>query len=101
VKPAVPGEIVNPGGGFEEDDGRARSGRRLTSYELRQARDLEIVEPANESAFEALGEKIFHHFHDMSLSLRDGAKQSQRTCKQEIAFRLHGSYDIYQSLLLS
>ena len=58
MKPAVPREIVNAGGGFEEDDRRSLGGRRVTGDEFRHARDLEIVEAADESAFEALDEEI-------------------------------------------
>ena len=60
MESAVPGEIVNASGCLEENNRRARRMRRVTSYKLRHARDLEIIEPADESAFETLGEKFFH-----------------------------------------
>ena len=66
MKAAVPREIVNAGGGFEEDDGLSLRGRRVARYETRCARDLEIIEAADESAINSLLEKFVHHNH-MSL----------------------------------
>ena len=60
MKSAVPREIVNTRGGFEEDDRRARGSWRVTSYKLRDLRNFEIVESADKSAFDALGEEFFH-----------------------------------------
>jgi len=60
MKSAVPREIVNPRGGLEEDDRRARRLWFLARNFSRHRRDLEIIEPADKSAFDALGEKLFH-----------------------------------------
>ena len=60
MKSAIPREIVNSCGCFEEDDRRARGKWLVVSDEFRHCRNLEIVEPADESAFDALGEKFFH-----------------------------------------
>jgi len=65
VKAAVPREIVNACGGFEEDDGLSLRGRQVTSYKSRHARDLEIVESTDESAFEALGEEFGESIHGL------------------------------------
>jgi len=60
MKSAVPREVIDACGCFEERDRRARRRRRVASYELRHARDLQIIEPADESAFKALSEEFFH-----------------------------------------
>jgi hypothetical protein len=60
MKSAVPREIVNAGGGFEEDDGLSACLRFFPRDKPRHARDFHIVDAADESAFEALGEKLFH-----------------------------------------
>jgi hypothetical protein len=59
VKSAVPREIVNACGCLEEYDGLSRCGRREAGHASRDARDLEIIQPADESALEALGVKVF------------------------------------------
>lgn len=61
MKPAIPREIIDACGGFEEDHWSPCGRRRVTGDEFRDARDLEVVEPAHESAFEALGEEFFYH----------------------------------------
>lgn len=61
MKAAVPREIVNACGGFEEDDGRAFGGWRLAGDEPCHPRDLEIIEAADQSALEALGEEVLKH----------------------------------------
>jgi hypothetical protein len=58
MKPAVPREVVDAGGGFEENHRRARGVRRATRHDMRHARNFDIVETADESAFEALREEI-------------------------------------------
>jgi len=67
VKSAVPREIVNPGGGFEEDDRLSLRRRFLARNMPRHRRDLEIVESADQSALEALGDKFSKHGNDGSL----------------------------------
>jgi hypothetical protein len=59
VKTAVPGEIINTGGGFEEYDRCGRRLRVLAGYAPRHRRDFEIIQPADQPAFDALGVKIF------------------------------------------
>jgi hypothetical protein len=58
VKTAVPGEIVDARGCFEEDDRRARGLQFLTRNSPGHRRDFQVIEPADQSAFDALGEKI-------------------------------------------
>ena len=74
VKSAVPGKVVNAGGGFEENNGSARGSWRIASYELRDSRNFEIVESADKAAFDTLGEEFFEHRCNLCLFLmRDGA----------------------------
>jgi len=54
MKSAVPGKIIDPGGGFEEDDGRACRRRRLARNFFCDLRNFEIIEPADQSALDAL-----------------------------------------------
>ena len=61
METAVPGKIVDAGGRFEENNRRARGRRRLASQARCSTRNFEIIEPADESAFDALGEEIIEH----------------------------------------
>lgn len=61
MKSAVPGKIIDPGGGFEKDNRRARRSWRLADDTLCHTRDFQIVEPADKSAFEALSEEVLEH----------------------------------------
>src|SRR5215216_1486845 len=61
MKTTVPRKIINARGSLEKHNRCARRTRRLASDAFRQARDLEIVEPADESAFDALGEEFVEH----------------------------------------
>ena len=61
VKSAVPGEIIDASGGFKENDGRACGSWRIASYEPRNLGNFEIIESADKSAFDALGEEFFEH----------------------------------------
>ena len=61
MKSAVPREIIDPCRGFEERDRCTRWLWLLTGNAPRYARYLQIIEPADESAFEALGEEFFYH----------------------------------------
>jgi len=67
MKSTVPGEIVNSRGGFEEHYRRAVNWRRVTSYKFRHARDFEVIQAADKSAFEALGEEFSKHGNRDSL----------------------------------
>lgn len=58
MKAAVPREIVDAGGGFEEEERRAGGDRRLPGDPFRHAGDLPIVKPADDAAFEALFEEF-------------------------------------------
>jgi hypothetical protein len=60
MKSTVPGKIVNASGRFEEDNRRVRGSWRVASYELCDSGNLEVVEPADKSAFDALGIKVFY-----------------------------------------
>lgn len=66
MESAVPGEVIDSCGCFEENNRCASRLRLLASHLARHRCDLEIVESADKSAFDALGEEIFHHNH-MSL----------------------------------
>ena len=61
MESAVPREVVNACGGFEERDRCTRGLWLLMGNAPRHTRDLQIIEPAEEAAFEALSEKIFYH----------------------------------------
>jgi hypothetical protein len=54
MKPAVPGEVIYAGGGFEEHHWRARSGWRVVGDEPCHPCDLMIIEVADQSASETL-----------------------------------------------
>ena len=60
MKSAVPRKIVNASGCFEKNNRRAIWLRLFAEHFARQRCDLEIVEPAHKSAFDALGEELFH-----------------------------------------
>jgi hypothetical protein len=59
MKPAVPGKIVNPGGGLEENNGRAGRRRRLADNTPCNPGNFQVVEPADQAALDALFEKLF------------------------------------------
>jgi hypothetical protein len=61
MKTAVPGEIVNSGGRFKENDRRTGRKRRLTVNSSGEARDLEIIEMTSNSSFDALSEEFVEH----------------------------------------
>lgn len=61
MKSTIPRKIIDPCGSFEKGDRPTRWGRRAAGDEFRDARDFEIVEPADQSTFEALIEKFFEH----------------------------------------
>ena len=61
MESTVPGEIIDPGGGLEEDNRRTGRGRRLAGNAFCHARNLAIVQPTDESTFDALSEVIFEH----------------------------------------
>jgi len=63
MKPAVPGEVIDPCRCFEEDDRRTMSRRRVTSYKSRHTCNFEIIEPADKPALEALDEKFNELIH--------------------------------------
>ena len=54
MEAAVPGEIVDARGGLEKDHRRARGGRFAPRHLPSHAGYFEIVEPADQSAFDAL-----------------------------------------------
>ena len=61
MKTAVPGEIIDSRRSLEKDNRCPRRNRRLAGDAFGQARDLEIVEPANQSALDALSEEFVEH----------------------------------------
>jgi hypothetical protein len=64
MKPAVPREIVDPGRGLEKEDRRLGGRRRLAGDAPCEARDPEIIQPADESAFDALCEEFRESIHE-------------------------------------
>ena len=63
MKSAVPGEVVDAGGGFEEEERRAGRDRRLPGDPFRHTGDLPIVKPAGDAALEALFEEFRETIH--------------------------------------
>jgi hypothetical protein len=63
MKSAIPREIVDAGGSFEEHDWLTSCGWRVTGDKFRDMCDLEIVEVADKSAFETLGEEFGETIH--------------------------------------
>lgn len=68
MKPAVPREIVNARGRFEEDDGRALYRWRVARDKLSHADYFEIVNSADKSALDVLFEEFSHERHTTELS---------------------------------
>ena len=60
MKTAVPRKIVDARRGFEENNWRTIRLRFFASHLTRNRCDFEIIESADQSAFDALGEKFFH-----------------------------------------
>lgn len=61
MKTAVPREIIDTSGGFEEDNRCIRWWGGMTGDASCDPRNFEIVEVADQSAFDALCEEIFEH----------------------------------------
>lgn len=55
---SIPGEIVNPRGGFEEDHWLARERRGLTCHAACHLGDAQVVPVADEATFETLGVEV-------------------------------------------
>ena len=68
MKATVPRQVIDPRGGFEEDNWCARRRGRLTGNASCQARDFKIVEPADESALDALREEFRKLIHKAKIS---------------------------------
>ena len=61
MEAAVPRKVVDPGRGLEENDGSpARSGRSA-DHPFCDTGDLEIIEPADQAALNALFEEFSKH----------------------------------------
>lgn len=58
MKAAVPREIVDACGGLEKDHRRARGNRLTPRHLTRYTGNLKIIQPADKSTFDALGEKF-------------------------------------------
>ena len=67
VEPAVPREIVDSRGGFEEDNRRACSLRCAQRNLICHVGDFQVIQPSNKSAFNTLREKIFKPANHYSL----------------------------------
>jgi len=67
MESAVPRKIIYACGRFEENDWRAIRRWFLTRNFPRNRCDLKIIEPADKSALEALGEKFIQGIHYQSL----------------------------------
>jgi hypothetical protein len=61
MKTAVPGEIVYAGRCFEERDRRIIGWRLFASNGSRYRGNFEIIEPADQTAFDALREEFVEH----------------------------------------
>lgn len=61
MEAAVPRKIVDPGRSLEENDGRTGRRRRPSDHSLCNPRDLEIIEPADQAALNALFEEFSKH----------------------------------------
>lgn len=68
MKAAVPRQIVDSGRGFEEDNGSARRSGRLMGNTFGNTCDLEVIQPADESAFDALSEEFRKLIHEVRIS---------------------------------
>ena len=75
METAVPREIVDARGGLEKDHRRARGFWLLTSYSPRHRRDFEIIEPADQSAFDTLSVEFSEHGNRDSLFVFRGFKR--------------------------
>jgi hypothetical protein len=60
MKSAVPGKVINAGGGFEKNNGRAVRLGFLPGNLLCDTGNFEVIQPADESAFDTLGKKFLH-----------------------------------------
>ena len=67
VEPAVPREVVDPRRCFEEDDWRAHRLRGALHHLPRHIGNLQVIQPSDESAFNALREKILEPANHCSL----------------------------------
>lgn len=61
MKTAIPRKIINSRGSLEKDDWLTCRRWRAAGDKSSDARNLEIVEPADKSTFEALGVEISEH----------------------------------------
>ena len=76
METAIPGKIVNPRGGFEENDRRLRSRRRLSSHAFGDACNFAMIESADDSALDALFEEFVEH----NLAPQSYQQISRRSC---------------------
>ncbi len=63
VKTAIPGEVIDACGGFEEGNRRAACRRLPAGHLPGEGCGLSIVKTADQSAFEALGEEFIESIH--------------------------------------
>lgn len=69
MKAAVPGEIVDARRCLEKNDWRTRWDRFAPRNSSRHGCNFFIIEPADQSTFDALGEELFQQF-SFNVSLR-------------------------------
>ncbi len=92
MESTIPGEVIDPCRGFEEDDRRAARRRRVTGDESRYAPDLQIIEPADKSAFEALLEEIFHVFQIIAAGRTMNLLYPQAVARSSLLLFLYGNF---------
>ncbi len=92
MESTVPGEVIDPCGSFEKSDRRAARRRRVTSDESRYASDLQIIEPADKSAFEALFEEIFHVFQIIAAGRTMNLLYPQTVTRSSLLLFLYGNF---------
>ena len=61
MKSAIPRKVIDTCRGFEENDWRTVRLWFFAGHLARHGCDLEIIESADESALDTLGEKFFQH----------------------------------------
>ena len=81
VEGAVPGEVIDSGGGLEEGDWPPGRSRRISRYDAGETRDADIVQPADNSTHEALGHDV------MQIQARSWHGRASAACTHQSLFR--------------
>ena len=87
MKSAIPREVIDPCGSFEKDDRLTCCRWRVAINESCHAGNLEIVEPADKSTFEALGVEMFEH--TFSICHCDQPCNGDDTCTPDLLGKSH------------